>query len=102
MFGGTPGDWNTDPVNLKLNLDYKPFNCKYYLVPIINKDTCHKYLKHLFKIRVLTPVQQSQYGTSVFIIPNKEETVRFITDYSGLNQKLVIKPYPLPRIGKTM
>ena len=28
--------------------------------------------------------------------------MRFITDYHRLNQKLVRKPYPLPRIGETM
>ena len=50
----------------------------------------------------LTTVQRSQYCIPVFIIPNKEVTVRFITDYHRLNQKLVRKPYPLPRIGKTM
>ena len=38
----------------------------------------------------------------VFIIPKKEGTVRFITDYLRLNQKLVRKPYNLPRIGETM
>ena len=51
---------------------------------------------------MLTPVHQSKYGTPVFIIPNKEGTVRFITDYCRLNQKLVINMYPLPRIGETM
>ena len=54
------------------------------------------------KIVVLILVQQSQYGTSVFIIPNKEGTVRFITYYFRLNQKLVRNPYPSPRIGETM
>ena len=28
--------------------------------------------------------------------------MRLITDYCMLNQKLVRKPYPLPRIGETM
>ena len=51
---------------------------------------------------MLTPVQQSQYGTPVFIIPKQEGTVRFITDYRSLNQQLVRKPYPLPRIGDNM
>ena len=51
---------------------------------------------------MLTPLQHSQYGTPVFIIPNKEGNVRFITDYLRINQKLVINPYPLPRIGKTI
>ena len=45
-------------------------------------------LKCLVKIGVLTPVQQSQYGTPIFIIPKKEENVRFITDYRRLNQQL--------------
>ena len=51
---------------------------------------------------MLTPVQNSQYGTPVCFIPKKERTVRFITDYHRLNQKLVRNPYPLPRIGETM
>ena len=51
---------------------------------------------------MLTPVQQNQYGTPIFIITKKEGTVRFIKDYHKLNRKLVRKPYPLPRIGETM
>ena len=51
---------------------------------------------------MLTPVQQSQYGTPVFIISNNEGTVRFITDYRRIDQKLIRKMYPLPRIGETM
>ena len=46
-------------------------------------------------------VQQSQYGTPVFIIPKKEGTGRFITYYHRINQKWVRTPYILPRIGKT-
>ena len=56
-------------------------------------------LKNLVEIGVITPVQQSQYGTPVFVILKKEVTVRFITDYLRLNQKLLINLYPLPRIG---
>ena len=51
---------------------------------------------------MITPVHQSQYGTPVFIIPKKEGTVGFITDYRRINQKLAGKPYPLPRIVETM
>ena len=54
------------------------------------------------KTGVLTPVQQSQYGTPIFIIPYKERTVRFITDYHRLNPKLIIKAHSLPIIGETM
>ena len=46
-FGGTLGDWDTETVDLHLKPGYIPFNSKYYLVPIINKETFRKYLKHL-------------------------------------------------------
>ena len=101
MFGVTIGYWDTEPVGLELKPDYKPFSCKYYLVPRINKENFSKDIKFLVEIGVLTLVQHSQYGTLVFIIPNKEGTVRYITDYCSLNHKLVRKMYPLPIIGKT-
>ena len=50
---------------------------------------------------VLTLVQQSQCGIPVFIVRNKEGTVRFRTDYHRLNHNLLGNMYPLPRIGKT-
>ena len=71
MFDGTLGDWDTDPIDLEIKPGYKPFNSKYYLVPIINKETFRKELKHLVEIGVITLVQHSQYGTPIFIIPKK-------------------------------
>ena len=52
--------WDTDLVDLELNPYSKSFNCKYYIVPRISKDTFCKELKRLVKIRVLNPVQPSQ------------------------------------------
>ena len=59
LFGGTLGDLETEPVDLELNPDSKPFNCKYYLFPRINKDTFRKELECVVKIGVSTLVQQS-------------------------------------------
>ena len=89
LFDGTLVDWATDAVYLELNPDSKPFNSRYYPVPIIDKEKNCKELKRLVEIGVLTPLQKSQYSTPIFIISNKEGTVRFITDYRRLNQKLV-------------
>ena len=36
-FDGTLDEWATEPVNLDLTPDSKPFNSIYYPVPIINK-----------------------------------------------------------------
>ena len=81
LFDGAIGYWYTEPVDLELNPYSKPFNCKYYMVPISNKETFHKEIQRLVKIGVLTLVQQSQYGTPIFIISKKEGTVRFIIYY---------------------
>ena len=99
LFDGNLGVWYTKPFDLELKPYSETFNCKYYMVTIINKVTFHKELQRLVKIGVLTLVQQYQYGTPIFVIPKKEGTVRFITDYLSIKQKLVINMYPLPRIG---
>ena len=41
-------------------------------------------------------------GTPVFIIPKKEGTVRFLTDFRKVNGQIVRKPYPIPRISDTL
>ena len=93
MFDGTLGYWNTYHVDLELRPDYKSLNRKYYPVSLINRYNFHKELERSVKIGGLTKIQQSQYGTPVFTIPNKEGAVGFITDYLRLNQKLVNKTY---------
>ena len=102
LFGGTLGDWSTEPANLELKPYSKPFNIRYYPVPRINRENFRKELKRLLEIGVLTPVQQSQYSTPVFIVPKKEGTVRCIMYYCMLNKQLFRNPYPLPIIGDTM
>ena len=56
----------------------------------------------LVKIGVLERVQESEWGTPVFIIPKKEGTVRFLTNYRKANGQIVRKPFPIPRIADTL
>ena len=98
LFDGNLGDWDTDPVEQEINSGSELFNSKYYPVPRINKENFHKELKRLVKTGVLNIVKNSQYSTPIFIIPNKEGTMRFITEYRRLNQKLVRKTHQLTRI----
>ena len=73
LFGGTLGRWNTTPVNIELQCNSKPVNARWYPVPRINKLTFKNELMRLVKIGVLERVQESEWGTPVFIIPKKEE-----------------------------
>ena len=102
LFDGTLGQWNTAPVEIELKPDVKPVSARWYPVPHINKETFRKELMRLVEIGVLDPVQESEYGTPVFIIPKKEGTVRFITDFRQVNSQIVRKPYPIPRIADTL
>ena len=56
----------------------------------------------LVKIGVLERVQESEWGTPVFIIPKKEGTVHFLTNYRKVNGQIVCKPFPIPRIADTL
>ena len=58
LFDGNLAGWDTEPIDLELNLGSKPFNCKYYHVPRINKENFHKDLQRSVKTEVLTPVNR--------------------------------------------
>ena len=49
LFDGTIGDCDTEPVYLDSNPDYRLFNCKYYPVPLINRENFCKYHERLVK-----------------------------------------------------
>ena len=102
LFDGTLGKWNTTPVNIELRPNSKPVNSRWYPVPRINKLTFKKELMRLVKIGVLERVQESEWGTPVFIIPKKEGTVRFLTDFRKVNGLIIRKPFPIPRIADTL
>ena len=86
LFNGTLGRWRTTSVKIELQSNSKPVNARWYPIPRINKDTFHKELMRLVNIGVLERVQESKWGTPVFIIPKKEGTVCFITDYRKVNR----------------
>ena len=102
LFDGTLGRWKTTPVKIELKPGAMPVNARWYPVPRINKETFKRELMRLVKIRVLEKVQESQWGTPVFIIPKKEGTVRFITDFRKVNNQILRKPFPIPRIADTL
>ena len=68
----------------------------------LDKNNPRKDLDHLVEIRVLNTVQKPKYGIPIFIITKTEGTMRFITDYHILNQKMEINEYPLNITGETM
>lgn len=102
LFDGTLGEWKSDPVDFELVDGAKPHSQRHYPVPHLYKKTFKKELDRLVKLGVLEVVQQSEWGSPTFIVPKKDDKVRFVSDFRRLNAKLKRKPYPLPRISDTL
>ncbi len=102
LFDGTLGTWKTDPVDFELKENEVPHSQRHYPVPHLYKATFKKELDRLVKLGVLETVQESEWGSPTFIVPKKDNKVRFVSDFRRLNAKLKRKPYPLPRIGDTL
>ena len=102
LFDGKLGTWKTDPVDFELVDGAKPHSQRHYPVPHLYKKTFKKELDRLVELGVLEPVQESEWGSPTFIVPKKDDKVRFVSDFRRLNAKLKRKPYPLPRISDTL
>jgi len=86
LFDGTLGKWKGVLHKLELK-DPKspPFACRPYPVPVKNKETLKLEIKRLCRLGVLRKVNNSEYQSPSTIIPKKDQTVRFITDFRKLN-----------------
>ena len=77
-------------------------------IPQVHRDTGKREVERLVEIRVLKPIQESEWAFPSFIIPKKSKepgkpgTVRFLSDLRELNKRVARKPYPLPKISTVL
>jgi len=102
LFDGTLGSFHTKPVHLELKKDAVPKHHKAFPVAKIHEATLKKELDRLCKLGVLKKSSDSTWAAPTFIIPKKNGTVRFISDFRYLNKCLVRKPYPIPKIADVL
>ena len=102
LFDGTLGDWNTEPVSFELKEGTKPYHGRPFPVPKSRKATTIKELKRLCDLGVLEFQPASEWASPSFIIPKKDNTVRFISDFREVNKRLVRKPFPIPKISTVL
>jgi hypothetical protein len=77
----------------------KPFASKPFSIPQLHVTTVKTEIKRLVDIGVITPEVDSPWASPCFIIPKKDGTVRFLTDFRRLNSQLERPPYPIPKIS---
>ena len=98
LFSGKLGTYPHKEFYLALKPDAKPFHSKPYAVPRIHLETFKKELDRLVEIGVLQPTGASLWAAGTFIIPKKDGTVRWVTDFRQLNKHIARLQYPLPKI----
>lgn len=99
LFDGTLGKWKgiLHDVELK-DPTLPPIACRPYSVPVRSKKTLMIEIKRLCDLGVLKKINNSEWQAPSSIIPKKDGTVRFITDFRKLNTRIKRKPFPLPSI----
>jgi hypothetical protein len=81
---------------LKDNVE--PHHARPFPVPKIHELTLKSELDRLCELNILKRVNRSQWGAPMFIVPQKDGTVRFISNFRELNKRIKWQPYPIPKI----
>ena len=102
LFDGTLGDFKTDPVRLKLKKDAKPYHGRPYPIPHSQLDVFRKEVERLVELGVLKRQPESEWGSPTFIIPKKNKTVRFLSDFREVNKRIIRTPFPIPKISSVL
>jgi hypothetical protein len=102
LFDGTLGDWNTEPVSFELKSGAKLYHSRAFPIPKIHSETIKKEVKRLCELGVLEWQPTSEWASPSFIQPKKNGTVQFLTDFRRVNELLVRKPFPLPKISTVL
>jgi len=102
LFDGTLGDWKTEPISFELKEGSKPYHCRDFPIPQVHTDILLKEIKRLIELGVLEWQPSLEWAAPSFIQPKKNKTVRFLTNFRELNKRLVMKPFPLPKISTVM
>ncbi len=98
LFDGTLGDWKTKLVSFQSKEGVSTYHGGAFPVPKNHKDTIMKEVERLCKLGVLERQPASEWALPSFIIPKKDKTVPFLSDFWEVNKRSVRKSFP-PKIS---
>ena len=76
----------------------KDFVIEPHYFPRIHELTFKQELDRLEYLKFIKKINRSQWVSPTFLIPKKDSTVRFISDFRELNKHILRQPYPIPKI----
>ncbi len=89
LFDGTLGDWKTKPVLFQLREGVSPYHGRALPVPKIHKDFIIKKVERLCTLGVLERQPASEWALPSFIIPKKDRTICFLSNFRRVNKRLL-------------
>jgi RNase H-like domain found in reverse transcriptase/Reverse transcriptase (RNA-dependent DNA polymerase) len=98
LFDGKLRCYPSHKIHLHLIPGSTPKHLPAYPVPTSNLHAFKEELRRMVKIGVLEPCGLSEWASPTFIIPKKDGTVRWISDFRELNKCIMRRVYPLPNI----
>ena len=98
LFDGTLGQWTDTPYNIHLKEGTIPYHGKTYNIPQVYEDNLKVKVERLCQIGVLKKVNHSTWAALCFIIPKKDTTIRFLSDFSKLNKRIKRYLFLIPNI----
>ena len=102
LFDGTLGHWQGPEYAIELKPGATPYHARPYPIPKAYERTLRNEVDRLCQLGILKKVNRSEWAAPTFIIPKKDQTVRFISDFRELNKRIKRKPYPIPKIQDLM
>lgn len=86
VFQGTLSKMFGEPYRIPLKEDAKPYSTRPYSIPHVHQKTVKREINRLTSLGVIKKSKSSPWSAPCFIIPKKNGTVRFLTDFRRLNE----------------
>lgn len=99
---GTIGTMPGEPYEFELKESAQPYHARPFGIPHAYLDTVKKEVARLERLGVIVRDSSSPWAAPAFIIPKKDKTARFLTDFRRLNALIVRHPFPMPKITELL
>jgi hypothetical protein len=68
----------------------------------MHKDTLIEEVERLVKLGVFEWQPASEWASPLFIIPKKNRTIHFLSNFWEVNKRLIRKPFPITKISMVL